>query len=378
MNAAASARAEGMLKITAIDALVCSLPVIHRAGVPTLAGVPRKNLDMLLVRVTTDAGLIGWGEAFAHYNAWPATRAALQTLIAPRCIGKNALDINALTDALRRELHQVGRSGPVVYALSGVEIALWDLAGKALGVPLHQMLGGARSKSLKCYASLPRYGFIKPLVHDCEEALTRGFDAVKIHEIGVDEIRAAASRLAGKASGFMIDTNCPWSLDEALQVSRQLAGLDITWLEEPIYPPDDYAALARLRERSGIPIAAGENVGSVSDFEIMLRTDAVDYMQPSIAKIGGVQPMRRVFELAADTAIQVMPHTPFFGPALVATLHLCAALSPDALIEAYFLDVARNPFGAAVVPRNGHFAVPEGPGLGCDPDLELLAATLIP
>lgn len=378
MNAAVTARTAGMLKITAIDALVCSLPVIHRAGVPTLAGVPRKNLDLLLVRVSSDAGLIGWGEAFAHYNAWPATRSALQTLIAPRLIGRNALDINAITDGLRRELHQVGRSGPVVYALSGVEIALWDLAGKALGVPLHRLLGGAKVNAVKCYASLPRYGFIKPLVHDCGEALARGFDAVKIHEIGIEEIRAAAACLAGKTTGFMIDTNCPWSFDEALQVSRRLSDLDITWLEEPIYPPDDYAALAALRKRCGIPIAAGENAGAVSDFEIMLREDAVDYMQPSIAKIGGVQPMRRVFELAADTAIQVMPHSPFFGPALVATLHLCAALAPDALIEVYFLDVARNPYGDAVVPRDGRFSVPGGPGLGCDPDPELLAAALVP
>jgi len=366
------------MKIVAIETIALSMPVLPRTAVPTLAGVARKSMEMLLVRVTTDAGLIGWGEVFGLFNSWPAARVAIDTLITPRCLGRNPLDRNGLTDTIIRQLHPLGRNGAVMTAWSGVEMALWDIAGKALNVPVHQLLGGARVDTLKCYASLPRYGKAAPVVYDCEEAIRRGHDAVKIHEITIPEIRAAANSLAGmNCPGLMIDANCPWSLEQALAVTRQIADLDIKWLEEPLYPGDDYEAIAQLRRECGIPIAVGETVSSTSDFDTMLRLEAIDFMQPSVAKIGGIGAMQRVFALASGSAVEVAPHSPFFGPALVANMHLCAALAPDTRLEAYFLDLAGNPFEELIVPRKGRITVPDKPGLGCDPDPELLRKCML-
>ncbi len=366
------------MKIVAIETIACSMPVLNRAAVPTLAGVARKSMEMLLVRITTDAGLVGWGEVFGLYNSWPAARIAVDQLITPRCIGRNPLERNALSDMILRQLHPLGRNGAVMAAWSGVEMALWDIAGKALNVPVSQLLGGAQVDTLKCYASLPRYGKAAPVVHDCEQAIARGYDAVKIHEITVNEIRAASVSLTGmNCPGLMVDANCPWSLDEALEITRQLDGLDIKWLEEPLYPPDDYEGLARLRKECGIPIAAGEASSSMSDFDTMLRLDAVDFMQPSVAKIGGIGAMQRVHALASGTAVEFASHSPFLGPALVANMHLCAALAPATRMEAYFLDLVGNPFEELIRPRNGVLNVPKGPGLGCDPDPEMLRKCMV-
>ncbi len=365
-------------RIVAIEPVIARLPVLHRGGVPVLAGVPRKTLDMFLVRVVTDAGLIGWGEGFGLYNAWPAAVSALQTLVAPRCIGRNALDLNGVIDDMRRALHPLGRNGVVHYAWSGVEMALWDIQGKALNVPIHRLLGGARAESLKAYASLPRYGTRAAVVKDCEIALERGFEAIKVHEITVPEIRAAAECLAQRGlGGLMIDANCPWSLDEALAVTEALQDIDIGWLEEPLYPPDDYESLAALRRRSGVPLACGENFSSLNDFDTLVRLQAVEFVQPSVAKLGGISALCRMIERAADTPIEVAPHMPFFGPAMLATLHVMAARLPGMQPEAYFLDLEGNPVEAAVTVNNAVMQIPQGPGLGCDPDPAMLARVRI-
>lgn len=362
------------MKITAVEPVALSMPVVHRAAVPLLAGVPRKSMEILLVRVATDEGLVGWGEIFGLFNAWPAAREALVQLVTPLCLGADPLDRNALTDRVLRALHPLGRNGAVVCAWSGMEMALWDLAGKALGVPVHRLLGGAQVQRLDCYASLPRYGQVAPVVHDCEEAVARGYGAVKVHEMSVPVIRAAAESVARLGiPGLMVDANCPWSLNEALAVGRELADLDLKWLEEPLYPADDYEGLARLRAECGIPIAAGETASSLADFDTMRRLHAVDYVQPSVPKIGGIGAMQQAFATVAGSALEIAPHSPFFGPALVADLHLCAALAPRARIESYFLDLAGNPFEAFIKPRDGTLAVPQEPGLGCDPDPQALA-----
>jgi L-alanine-DL-glutamate epimerase-like enolase superfamily enzyme len=220
------------MKITRIETHAISMPLKLQGDVPHVGGLARTALEMLLVRVDTDEGVTGWGEGFGH-RVWPATRAAIDTVIAPMCIGRDARDINGLMDDLARTLHSAGRHGPVTYGLSAIDIALWDIAGKIAGQPLYRLLGGGARSDLPAYASLLRYGKLPPLERYIEQALSRGYTLIKIHEIERDIIRAAR-QIAGAQTPLMVDCNCPWSVEEALAMCAVLRDLDLEWLEEPV------------------------------------------------------------------------------------------------------------------------------------------------
>jgi L-alanine-DL-glutamate epimerase-like enolase superfamily enzyme len=179
---------------------------------------------------------------------------------------------------------------------------------------------------------------------------------------------------AGPDVRLMVDVNCPWTLDEARSYAAELAGAGLTWLEEPLWPPEDYASLARLRQECGIPLAAGENASTLLEFG-RLMDGAVDFVQPSVAKMGGVTQLREVFRLAAARGLTVLPHTFYHGPGLLAAIGVTAAFAtPDSLIEWRFTDLAAHVYGAALVPADGRIRVPDGPGLGVEPDPEVILA----
>jgi L-alanine-DL-glutamate epimerase-like enolase superfamily enzyme len=358
------------MKITRVETLVLNLPMIIDGATPMLAGRARTSIDMLLVRVDTDAGLTGWGEAFGH-RIFPATRAAIDTLLGPMCVGRDPGQAEAINDELQRVLHGVGRNGPTIYALSGLDIALWDLAGKAAGLPLYRLLGGGPRTDLPAYASLLRYGTADAVAHYTRQALARGYRHIKLHEITVPEVKAARDA-AGPGIPIMVDTNCPWTVPEAIDMARRLAPLDVHWLEEPVWPPEDVAGLAKVRAQGGLATAAGENYGTIWDFRRAFEAGAITYAQPSVTKIGGVTEMRRVLALAETFGVPVVPHSAYFGPGLLASIHCIAAMRGESLVERFHCDFAENPLGEAIHPRQGRIAVPQGPGLGVDPDPRLL------
>jgi L-alanine-DL-glutamate epimerase-like enolase superfamily enzyme len=359
-----------MRRITAVEAIVYRQAVHHRGATPTLAGVPRRAFDTLLVRVEAEGGLVGWGECFGLYESWPVVREMLRRLVGPALLGLDALDPAGTADAILRRFHGLGGSGPFLHAISGCETALWDIKGKDAGMPLYRLLGGTGRDWLGAYASLPRYGAPDAVTRDTEEALARGFRAIKLHEIREPEIRAASRCLAADHD-LMVDVNCAWSADGARAILSALADVPLAWVEEPLHPPDDYAALAALRRDSGRMIACGENAASILDFDRMAQS--VDVLQPSVAKIGGISALLRVAELARRHGVRCAPHSPYFGPALLATIHILAAIAPETPVEAYFFDLDPGPFGDAVVPQGARFRVPQAPGLGCDPDSDGLA-----
>src|SRR5581483_12038825 len=202
------------MNIASIDTILLRIPYTAGGSADAAAwgGQAWQTADMLLVKVTTDDGFVGWGEAFG-YNAIPATRAAIEQMIAPLCIGRDASNIEGLMQELQQKLHIFGRGGPVVFGLSGIDIALWDIAGKAAGLPLHRLLGGCRAPRLPCYASLIRYSEPKRVAANVERAVEQGFRYVKLHEIEVAPT-AAARDAAGEDVGIMLDVNCPWTLRE--------------------------------------------------------------------------------------------------------------------------------------------------------------------
>ncbi len=363
---------ERRMKITKIETMVVNMPMLIEGSVmPKASGAVRTSMDTLLVRVDTDAGVTGWGEGFGH-RIFTATRAAIDTIIAPQCIGRDPTALSALVDELQRNLGGVGRNGPAMYGLSAIDIALWDIAGKLAGLPLYRLLGGSPRNDLPGYASLLRYGDAGAVTHYAERALKRGYRHMKVHEVTYAPIKAARDA-AGPDVSLMVDCNCPWTVDEAIEMANRLKPLSLKWLEEPVWPSEDFTGIARVHAQTGMPIAAGENA-MLSDFRNMFQAGALTYAQPSVTKVGGVTQMRKVMALADAYGVQVVPHSAFFGPGLLASIHCVAAMPKESLIERYDCDFAVNPLHDAILPdKNGRFTVPQGPGLGVDPDPEVLA-----
>lgn len=358
------------MKIRAIEPIVLRIPFSAGTASTGFGDKPWTSYDMLVVRVETDDGLVGWGESWG-YGIIPGTKATLEKVVASHFIGRDASNFASLFDDVRYKLHLFGRNGTINFALAGIEIALWDILGKRLGQPVHALLGGAHRTEFTAYASLMPYRD-PPLVGDITaRAVAAGYPAVKLHEIDVPQVRAAREA-GGKTLELMVDTNCPWSPTQAHLMASRLREFDIHWLEEPIWPPENFAALAQLRRDGGIAIAAGENVGTVREFETLLSLGAVTYAMPSVTKIGGIAEARKVYALADAHNVAVAPHSPYFGPGFAATLHLAATLPYAVRIERVYIDLEASPFGAMIEVRDGKLRVPSGPGLGIEPDAELL------
>ena len=361
------------MKIEAIETIVISVPYTAGGSLDAQAwgGQAWKTADALLVKVTTDAGIVGWGEAFG-YNVIPATKAAIDHMITPMCIGRDPLAIEALMLELQQKLHIFGRGGPVIYGMSGIDIALWDIAGKAADKPVHALLGGCRAPRLPCYASLMRYTDPKVVAANVTRAIGQGFRHIKLHEIELAPVQAAREA-AGADVDIMLDVNCPWTLDEALSMAKQLQPYKLRWLEEPVWPPENYAEIAQVRANGGIAVAAGENAATYVQYQDMMKAKAVDYVQPSPTKMGGISELRRVFALAAEHNVTVMPHSFYDGPGLLASVHVNAAMGKDSLVEWRYFDLESPLYGEAGMPKDGSIAVPQGPGLGMDPDAKLIS-----
>ncbi len=362
------------ITITNVETLVINMPIKLDGAIPMQGGQARTSIDMLLVRIDTDAGICGWGEGFGH-RIWPATRAAIDTLIGPMCVGRDATAINALVDELQRNLHGVGRNGPALYALSAIDIALWDLAGKAANLPLYRLLGGSPREDLPAYSSLLRYPEPADVARHTEQALKRGFRDIKLHQIDVPSVQAARD-VAGPDIAITIDTNCPWTVAEAIDMAHQFQPLAPLWLEEPVWPPENFEGLAEVRVAGGLDIAAGENA-TTSDFKRMFEAGAVTYAQPSITKLGGVTEMRNVMTLARAAGVKVVPHSAYFGPGLIASMHCIASMPRESWVELYACDFEVNPLHEAILATDGRIGVPQGAGLGVDPDPKVIEALRI-
>jgi D-galactarolactone cycloisomerase len=361
------------MRIKSVESTIVALPFDMGGPKPAFAGRPWDHLEILMVRVETEDGLIGWGEAFGH-AAIPATRAALDSIVAPLVIGRDADDIEGLSRSILHAVHLLGRNGPFVYAYSGIEIALWDIRGKRAGKPLHALLGdkGHARAELDAYASLLWYADKDVVAKNTAAACARGYRYIKLHQVTRDDVLAAKAAPGADKARIMLDVNCAWSVEEAHAMAQSLKGDDLLWLEEPVYPPEDSHGLAAVR-RDGIAIAAGENTAGVFGFQALIEAGAIDVAQPSVTKIGGIGEVLRVIALGSKRNVQVTPHCPYFGAGFLASVHIIAALIDKPLVEVLWLDQEANPFDPWVKPVNGRVKVPQGPGLGCDPDPAIVA-----
>lgn len=324
------------------------------------------SLSFVLLRLEADDGTVGWGDAFA-YTCQSATAAALRDMVLPHVVGAEIEDIAAFNTSLQKTLHIFGRFGVSIFAISAVDIALWDIAAKRAGAPLADLLGRKRD-SFPAYASLVRYGDPAQVERIAARAVDEGYSAVKLHEITAPTIEAG--RRGAPDARLMTDVNCNWSDEEARRLLTLSRDLGLFWVEEPIFPPEDDEALGRLRAEFGVPLAAGENACTASGFRRLV--EAVDFPQPSVTKVGGVSEYLGVLALAEAAGKEVMPHCPYFGPGYWASAQLMAA-STGGMFERLYITPEALPSGEVPEPVGGRITLPDRPGTGFEPDEAVLS-----
>ncbi len=332
-----------------------------------------------LVEIICDNGLIGWGECLgpAEINA------AIVQSMASLVVGKNPLDIEPIWLDVYNQYRDQGQRGVIHTALSGIDIALWDIAGKHFGAPVYQLMGGAYRTEIPAYAT----GGFRPEGGDhasaCAAEMTQyvddGFGAVKIkigYGIESDLATIQAVREAiGPDVELMIDANHGYDAIDAIEIGRRAYEYDIQWFEEPVVP-EALSAYQNVREKQPIPVAAGETWHGRWAVEQALEEKTVDILQPDVCGIGGLSEARKIITLCDVHHVRLVPHVWGTAVALAAGLHFHAILPPsppshEARSARLEFDRTHNPFRQAIVEtpiehQNGVVAVPEGSGLGIE------------
>ncbi len=355
--------------ITSIETISLRVPLDIWAPPPMSQGAPRTHVESLYVRVTTSGGLIGWGESFG--TARPMVLAAFDTWVKRLAVGQSATD-EELIPRIERMVLSLSRSGPLAHALAGLDIALWDIRGKLAGVSVSTLLGGAKRNHVPCYASLLQYsGNAEYIKRNTARALERGYRLIKLHERTAAAV-AAAREVTGPDIPLMVDTNCAWTPAEAETAVAAMAPYKPYWVEEPIYPPEDFEALAKLRANTGVPMGIGENGTNLREFRRMVSIGKADYIQPAMVKLG-ITAMAKIAAEVEQAGALCVPNAFYLGPAFLAALHCLAVKEKDSPLERMFADFGATPFAKTVPVIDGGIEVPRGPGLGADPEDDLIA-----
>ncbi|WP_372618033.1 mandelate racemase/muconate lactonizing enzyme family protein [Falsiroseomonas sp.] len=374
------------MRITRVQATWCRVPIPwekqHTSDFGRVA-----SFDSVIVRVETDAGLTGWGEAKAGVGS-AAACAGLAAIInldyAPLLVGQDPRDISRLWDVMYntpREgyavaeghvLPQLGRRGLSVSAIAGVDVALWDILGKSLGVPVWRLLGGRRAERMPAYASggwADENGIGAQLKGYCDKA---GFRAVKMRVGVMDGSPArsaarvrAARRALGPEVKLMADAHGTWTVAEAKAFCRMVEDCDLFWFEEPV-TADDKAGLAEVRRSSAVPISTGESEFTRHDFREIAELRGADVLQPDLAIAGGITEGVRIAAIASAFNLRLAPHLWSGAPAFAAGLHLAASQSAGFILE---YSLGHNPMLHDLVEEDfpvadGMVDIPDRPGLG--------------
>lgn len=346
-----------------------------------------------LVEVITDEGLSGWGEAFAQGLEPPEIAAVvIDKALRPLVVGADPLDTEVLWHRMYQMTRDYGRKGSILAAISAIDIALWDIAGKFHGQPVYKLLGGAFRTRVQPYATgfyrLQGQGEADRLAEEALRHLNSGFSLMKVKlGFGVDDDIAVMQRigqaLQGKAVSLMIDTNHAYGRAEALRLGRALDGFGLRWYEEPVVP-EDVDGYVEMRAKLTMPIAGGENEHSLFGFRHLLAAGALDVAQPDLGSCGGISSGRHIVALAHAHGVQVNPHVWGSAVAQAASLQLIAAIptthhSLFAQQPVLEYDQSAHPFRRQLVAQpiemiDGWVQIPDRPGLGIEINRELLQA----
>jgi D-galactarolactone cycloisomerase len=366
-------------QIVEVEAFPCSVPLAAPVDMGLGQAVKR---EAVVVKVITAEGIIGYGEAH-HIRSPAAMGALLNTTIRDLVLGMDAQETTAVWEQVfRNQLASHGAGSAAACALSGLDMALWDIRGKLAGLPLYRLLGGVSGR-IPAYAGGVALGYQPPakLVEEAGACVADGFHAVKLRigeGLAADTARLLAVRDAfGDDLAIFTDANTRYTFDEARRMLPVLRELGVGWLEEPFAPVNEeaYARLARLTD---IPLAAGENHYLRYDFARLIKAGAVGILQPDVSKCGGITEFMRVGALAATAHLPVNPHSSVTGLNMAATIHAIASLPGACYFEA---DVARGnllrdklcstPY---VIDTDGTVSPLEEPGIGVQVDEDFLRA----
>jgi len=355
------------------------------------------TFDAAIVRVETESGIVGWGEgknAAGSAGTYGALVSLINDEVGPAIRGRDARDINGIWEMLYNGVrHQkaavsghvmpaLARRGLTIAAISAVDIALWDILGKSLGVPVWQLLGGRKSARMPAYAS-GGWAPAETIGAQLQSYIDKGgFTAVKMRVGSMDgaphvsAARVSAARAAlGPAVSIMVDAHGTYTVADAKRFAHMVRDCDLAWFEEPV-TADDRQGIAEVRAACGIPIAVGESEATRFDFRDLAVARAADVFQPDLGFCGGISEAMKIGALASAFNIRLSPHLWAGAPAFYAGLHVCAA-SPASFILEYSLGA--NPMLHDLVVEkldvaDGTIAIPDTPGLGITIDEDFLRA----
>ncbi len=343
--------------------------------------------NWVFVKVLTDSGLHGVGESTLEHREQTVAQAVRE--LERTLLGKDPHNIEALWHQIYRDAYW--RGGAVLMsALSGVEMALWDIKGKALGVPVWQLLGGKVRDAIPCYAN----GWFAPaktpdeFAEKAKLAVQAGFRGLKwdpfgaayleIDKRGLREALACVGAVVaavGPEVDILIEGHGRFNVPTAIRIAHALEDFDIHWFEEPI-PPDNLEALAEVKLRTRVPIAAGERLYSRWDYQRFFALRCADFAQPDVSHVGGIMEVKKIAAQAEANHLAICPHNPSGPVANAAGLQLAACVPNFSVLETMSADVPhrREISTEQIVFENGAMKIPDAPGLGIDLNISAMAA----
>ena len=364
------------MRITKVEA------ILLRPKGPIDTAIGDGSQDGVLVRVHTDEGITGLGEvdsspsvAKAIIEAPPSHK--ICSGLASLLIGENPLEIGRLWQKMYKGSLYFGRRGAAIHAISGIEIALWDIAGKAAGKPIHALLGGARRSRIKAYASTLMPNTPDAAARVVETQLQAGFQAIKLGwgPLGRDgdldcALVGAARRAGGDDFDLMIDIGKGWeSVRDGVDRAKRMEEHRLAWIEEPFWP-DDYDKYARLAASVDTPIAGGEEETTLADFERLIEKGGVEIVQPDVTRAGGISECLRIADYARRRGRRCVLHAWSTGIIKAATLHVLAAMEEAEYMEycVQTTDLNQRLVAEHFPLVDGQVAIPARPGLGIELD----------
>ena len=368
------------MKIVDVKAYPTSFPIPQQNRVALGIGTAVKR-DAVVVKVTTDEGITGWGEAH-HGRAHTAVAKLIETTLRQLILNLNPLETEVIWEKLyRNQLASHGMGAGACLAISGIDMALWDIKGKALNTPLYRLLGGTR-RAVPAYAGGVSLGYQPPsqLIEEARKSVDAGYKAIKLR-LGDTPVRdAERMRAVRKALGdemvILTDANIGYQLEDVRRVMPVLDEIRAGWLEEP-FPAHDYRSYKEAKLLGRTPLAAGENHYTRFEFNRVIEDGAITILQPDLSKCGGITEALRIAALASSWKLPIHPHSSMTGLNHAASVHFLAAIGNGGYFEGdvsksnLFRDeLVENP---GVVDREGNVRPLDKPGLGLEVNEAFLA-----
>ena len=368
------------MRIADIRAFPVSFPIPPANRVALGIGTAVKR-DAVVVKVTTDEGLIGWGEAH-HGRAHTTVAKLIETTLKQLINGMEVHDVVGVWEKMYRyQLASHGMGAGACLAMSGIDMALWDLRGKALGLPLFKLLGGTR-RAIPAYAGGVSLGYQEPsqLIEEAQKSVEQGYKAIKLRvgdSVARDIARMRAVRKAfGDELEILTDANIGYELEDVRRVMPAMDELGIAWLEEP-FPAHDHRSYREAKGYGRTPLAAGENHYTRFEFDRVIEDGAITILQPDLSKSGGITETLRIAAMASAWKLPIHPHSSMTGLNHAASIHFLAAIDNGGYFEGdvsksnrFRDDLVDNP---GKIDKDGNVWPLEKPGLGLEVNEAFLA-----